>query len=49
MKMITIDLGSISYPVYISENILGQLHEFVKKIEIPGRIYVIIDEFIYKK
>jgi 3-dehydroquinate synthase len=49
MKTITIDLGSISYPVYISENILGQLPEFVKNIEVPGRIYVIIDEFIYKK
>jgi len=49
MKTINIDLGSISYPVYISENILGQLSKFVKEIKVPGRIYVIIDEFIYKK
>jgi len=49
MKMLNIDLGTVSYPVYISENILENLSELVEEIVLPGRIYVIIDEFIYKK
>ena len=44
MKIVNVDLGERSYPIYVQAGLLGQLSSFLKKHNLDKRLFLITDE-----